>query len=307
MLEPQLVRTSHTPLYRQLADALSYGIATGSLAAGARLPSLRQGQDIWGVSLHTVRRAYAQLEKAGLVWTAPRTGTVVGSSPAADFEPPATGPDDLRRLIAKFLSEADRRYGLPREELLAAVAREATRPAPAIVVVECSRSLTASLAAQISRAWNVKCSTHLVGAGPPPPGVVVSTFFHFNELRTVCSDRLAEVSFVRIRPSSRFAIALRQRIETAGPDVVLLETDPAFAHNVSVDLRHQFPAAKFEVFIAEAGRDLPPHDGRTLVVSPQNWDRLTAESNPPLGAMMLEYEIEQSDLQQLGAERGWRG
>ena len=55
------------PLYRQIAEAIRYRIATGRLMPGQTLPPLREAATLWGVNRHTVQRTYAELARDGLV------------------------------------------------------------------------------------------------------------------------------------------------------------------------------------------------------------------------------------------------
>ena len=63
--------------YEQVRGTLATRIADGSLAAGTRLPTVRTLAADLGVAPHTVARAYRELERAGLVDTRGRAGTVV--------------------------------------------------------------------------------------------------------------------------------------------------------------------------------------------------------------------------------------
>ncbi|MCU0489884.1 MAG: GntR family transcriptional regulator, partial [Anaerolineales bacterium] len=62
-LNPRL----ETPLAAQIRQQLAWLIASGELAAGERLPGVRQAAARWGVNLHTVRSAYLKLAEQGLV------------------------------------------------------------------------------------------------------------------------------------------------------------------------------------------------------------------------------------------------
>src|ERR1700754_3096494 len=64
--------TDELPVGLQLTLRLRALIATGRLAAGERLPSVRQLAEWAGVNLNTVRGVYAGLEASGLVARRPR-------------------------------------------------------------------------------------------------------------------------------------------------------------------------------------------------------------------------------------------
>ncbi len=81
------------PLYQALADELRGAMHDGRLAAGARLPSVREAARTRGLSINTVLAAYRQLEAGGLVEARPQSGYFVRSrlaSPSAPRFAPAS-------------------------------------------------------------------------------------------------------------------------------------------------------------------------------------------------------------------------
>lgn len=68
---------SATPPYEQIRSQISSLIATGDLAIGSRLPTVRSLAADLGIAAGTVSRAYKELEAAGLIESRRRNGTVV--------------------------------------------------------------------------------------------------------------------------------------------------------------------------------------------------------------------------------------
>ena len=68
---------SAIPPYEQIRSQIEAMVATGTLASGDRLPSIRQLAHDLGLAGGTVARAYSELEQARLVISRRRTGTVV--------------------------------------------------------------------------------------------------------------------------------------------------------------------------------------------------------------------------------------
>jgi GntR family transcriptional regulator len=66
-LQLELHPSSGVPLYRQLQDQLTALIASGRLAAGAMLPSVRQLAADLEVNMMTVSKVYVRLEADGLI------------------------------------------------------------------------------------------------------------------------------------------------------------------------------------------------------------------------------------------------
>jgi DNA-binding transcriptional regulator YhcF (GntR family) len=100
-LEPR----SSDPIYLQIADSIAGHIDSGSLKAGERLPAARSLGETIGVNMHTVLKAYSELERRQLVeMRRGRAGVVV------------QGEVDLRR-IARMLVSAAKRQKLERAEV----------------------------------------------------------------------------------------------------------------------------------------------------------------------------------------------
>ncbi|MFZ5482320.1 MAG: GntR family transcriptional regulator [Myxococcota bacterium] len=80
-----LSQASGVPFYRQVEDQIADQIRAGRLAPGSALPSVRQLAADLLVSVITVKKAYEDLEAAGLVVSQQGRGTFVadGAGPAA--------------------------------------------------------------------------------------------------------------------------------------------------------------------------------------------------------------------------------
>jgi LacI family transcriptional regulator len=65
------------PINTQIADQISWLIASGQVKPGDHLPAIRRLADHLGINMHTVRSAYHMLEADGLVMSHPGRGTVV--------------------------------------------------------------------------------------------------------------------------------------------------------------------------------------------------------------------------------------
>lgn len=70
---------SAVPPYEQIRSQYARLIADGSLAAGAKLPTVRQLAADLGLAVNTVARAYRELEAGGAIETRGRAGTVVSA------------------------------------------------------------------------------------------------------------------------------------------------------------------------------------------------------------------------------------
>ncbi|MDU8912549.1 GntR family transcriptional regulator [Aestuariicoccus sp. MJ-SS9] len=88
-----------TPLYAQLADRLLARIASGELKIGDRLPPEAEYAAELGVSRSTLRLAFAELEKAGVLRRRKRAGTeIVATAPQRQFRMATQSIDELLSL-----------------------------------------------------------------------------------------------------------------------------------------------------------------------------------------------------------------
>jgi len=93
-----------TPIYAQLERALRAAIATGRLAPGDQLPTVRQLAVDLRVNANTVARVYAELERAGVLETRRGVGTFIAARTGLRQEE-ALRRTELNRLVDRFLAE----------------------------------------------------------------------------------------------------------------------------------------------------------------------------------------------------------
>ncbi len=110
---------SKVPAYAQIVEQVGGLIASGSLASGDQLPTVRQLAADLRVNFNTVARAYRMLDEAGVISTQQGRGTYVVEAP------PAARSRRLREaalegLVRDFV-EAAARLGYGPKDVLAAV------------------------------------------------------------------------------------------------------------------------------------------------------------------------------------------
>ncbi len=71
---------SEVPIYGQIKNQIIEGIASGNLAEGEPLPSVRQFAGDIGINMHTVNKAYLLLRRDGFVTVHRRKGVIVNGS-----------------------------------------------------------------------------------------------------------------------------------------------------------------------------------------------------------------------------------
>lgn len=106
---------SGMPVYRQIIDQVRVGIASGALAAGDQLPTVRQLAVDLAINPNTVLRAYRELEFGGLLETQQGTGTFITQKKVKRDD--AERARQLSQLAGEFLSRAGA-AGFTVEELM---------------------------------------------------------------------------------------------------------------------------------------------------------------------------------------------
>lgn len=117
----QIDPRSPVPLYAQIADRIRVAIATGALAPGAALPSVRQLAAQLRVNPATVVQAYRELEEASVVESRQGAGTYVRELPEPRRQ--AERQREARRLVRRLLTDAAAR-GITRDDLEQALKTE---------------------------------------------------------------------------------------------------------------------------------------------------------------------------------------
>jgi GntR family transcriptional regulator len=111
------IDASHpTPLYHQLERSIRFAIATGRLAIGDQLPTVRQLAVDLRINANTVAKVYTELERSGVVETRRGVGTFVTARP----NEAATRRDRerrLRELTDHFVAETHK-HGFSIEDVI---------------------------------------------------------------------------------------------------------------------------------------------------------------------------------------------
>ena len=76
-----LSQSDKRPMYLQIMEQIKQRIAVGDWKEGQPIPSIRQLAADTAVSVITVKRAYLELEREGIIVTQPGRGSHVSTSP----------------------------------------------------------------------------------------------------------------------------------------------------------------------------------------------------------------------------------
>jgi DNA-binding transcriptional regulator YhcF (GntR family) len=298
-------RSSPVPLYHQIAATLRRRIESGELPPGTSLEPMREAARSLGVNLHTVRHAYAELTRQGLVESRRATGTRVLTRRPGRAEPGR----DFGEVVGRTCAE----LGLSPRELaqrLDAWLREEAS-GPTLHVVECSRTQCEDLARQIGERWLVDARPWPLELDAPPGAPVVATFFHYNEIRTRWPELLDSVHFLTIRPDPdmlRLA-PLRRASGSQRTTVLVCELDRPTLDAVAADLSVLLPPERHRLraeVVRAPGELLRGRRRAPVLFPPRIWSLLSPEERAHPRALQLRYVFDPRELGALGAELGLR-
>lgn len=88
------------PIYQQIKDSLRRLIVTGAIAAGSKMPSVRELAASLAINPNTIQRAYRELESEGYILSIAGKGSFAAEGKSAD-------PAALSAATERFLREAE--------------------------------------------------------------------------------------------------------------------------------------------------------------------------------------------------------
>ena len=109
-----LSQADSRPIYVQIMDEISRRVALGEWAPGYRLPSIRELAAELKVSVITVKRAYLELERAGVIVTQQGRGSFVSERIDVDD----VRQEELERAVEHAV-RLGRAMGLEHDDLVA--------------------------------------------------------------------------------------------------------------------------------------------------------------------------------------------
>jgi DNA-binding transcriptional regulator YhcF (GntR family) len=208
-----LNRRSALPIQAQIQAQIRYAIATGELKAGDALPSINELAERLAVNRNTVHQVYQNLGAVGLLESAHGKGVFVSAASDAVAEAPG-----LPELIERTLREAVALGVSPRtfSRFLQSQAQTFEDRFPLVAFVECNPYQSNEFAQQIAGRWQMKVKPVLLSALQEPSALpatcqlVLTTYFHYPEVRKNLQDRNVLVRSVVVDVVTGLRKALRQ-------------------------------------------------------------------------------------------------
>ena len=202
------------PVYRRIVQLLTGYIQDGTLREGAQLPTVRALADQLGVAQGTVKRAYDELERQGILTKAAGRGSFVAYRP-----PQAQSAQEAAALAADQLLERLHTLGLSDTQMEALLTerlrlRRQQRPQLRAALVECNPEILAQLRQQLGALEGIGLHPVLLDRARQHPeqlasrcDVIITTAEHASELTKMTrrADKVAKIA-LRLTPQSIAAI-----------------------------------------------------------------------------------------------------
>ncbi|AVX19813.1 GntR family transcriptional regulator [Carboxydocella sporoproducens DSM 16521] len=249
-LKIEIDRKSGVPIYIQLKEGIKRLIETGYWEAGQKIPTERELAEMLNISRNTVSMAYKELEGEGILVSTQGRGTFITDSDAVLRQ--EGRKERLLRIIDVALEEAAE-MGFSLDEFVAIAhvrAREKKEMLARmkIAFVECNREQLDYFSREMHLGMGITILPILLEDFRRQPAkinqvlenvdLVVSTFFHLQEVKQLVADKKKTV----------LGIALNPEIET----IVRIARYPQGSKLAIVCLSETF-AAKIRAALKQAG------------------------------------------------------
>ena len=202
------------PVYRRIVQLLTGYIQDGTLREGAQRPTVRALAEQLGVAQGTVKRAYDELERQGILTKAAGRGSFVAYRP-----PQAQSAQEAAALAADQLLERLHTLGLSDTQMEALLTerlrlRRQQRPQLRAALVECNPEILAQLRQQLGALEGIGLHPVLLDRARQHPerlasrcDVIITTAEHASELTKMTrrADKVAKIA-LRLTPQSIAAI-----------------------------------------------------------------------------------------------------
>jgi DNA-binding transcriptional regulator YhcF (GntR family) len=266
-----------SPLYHQLAAVVRWEISHGRLPIGSMLPPVRSVAAEAGVNYHTVRRAWADLEREGVISQRRGRGAQIVRAPARVAWSPA-GPATTDRTAAR------------------------------VWVVAASLAEAAHLAGRVADRWLVEAIPWPLEANAPPPGPMLCTGPVHPAALDRWPDREGDLrSLATVLDQATLGVLRRNAALLAVSRVIIHgdSTDPAVR-----ELQRQLPRLGLQTALAQesgAGTEPEAKPDALMLYFPDAWAALDWGTRMQPHAVAAELGWAAGPLAGVAREQGWVG
>ena len=215
---------SQVPIYQQLVDEIRSAIKLGDLASGQQLPTVLAMADELGLARGTIKRAYDELERLGLIEKVQGRGSFV----CYQHQSSNSRKEQAMQAIDAMLDEMSQLGFSPAEvEIyfnLKLRERENRASKVKVAVVECNPETLSQLSEQLRTIEGIELYSYLLGHVQDYPynlgeemDLVVTTATHAEYIQSIVPEqkKIARIA-LRLSPKSMAQIVKLQTGEQVG-------------------------------------------------------------------------------------------
>lgn len=222
------------PIYRQLVDSIRAAVKKGALQDGQQLPTVQELSADLGIAIGTIKRAYDELEREGIVEKGQGRGTFVKYRPIE----PSSRKDQALAAIDELLRELEDMGFSPMEISIYLNLRLRERAQDSyrvkVALLECNPENLAQISEQLRKIGGIELYSHLIDSVQEYPykleedmDLVVTTATHARLVEQLLPlpKRVIRVG-LRLSPGCLAQIVKLRRDQVAG----ILCYSPRFGH-----------------------------------------------------------------------------
>ena len=267
------------PIYQQLVDGIRAAIKNGTLPAGQQLPTVQEVTEKLGIARGTIKRAYDELELAGLVEKAQGRGTFVRYQPAnsnSRKEQAMAAIDEmLNKLEDMGLSAAEINIFLN----LKLRERAEQEAYVKVAVVECNPECLSHMSEQLRHIDGVDLYAYLLESIEQYPyqlsedfDLVVTTSNHGEYLSSILPEK-TRIARTALRPSARYLSRILKL--QPGEKLGIVGYSERFAQLMYNTCKtYVEDATVFEPVTAASEAELRSYlNGKSVVLVPKSYDK----------------------------------
>jgi len=315
MIHIQLDPTSDRPLFRQIADQILQAVREEKLPEGSRLPSERELSEELRLARGTVKKAYEELVREGIIQVRRGQGTFVGRS----VQPVETGRKERAlQQIGRLLDELERMRFSPREietlvhiSLLERMEKKATFH---VAAVDCNTESLDMFHKQLAYMKGIDLQKFLLHeilgnssslSRLEPFKLIIVTSTHYNDLLRAFPSLEERIVQVAVSPSPETILELG----SIGPGntVGIVCKSHTFSQIIQNKLRDLRIAPKgIETLLLDEGQDVMDFiKGKDVIIIPPGYSFQVSKENKALfqrfreeggKTIQFEYRIERGSL-----------
>ncbi len=178
--------------------------------------------------------------------------------------------------------------------------------------IECNHSQIQDHIEQIQSMWDINIESILLShKSNLPKGKLISTYFHYSDIRSKWPEQLHNIAFVSISPDQTIKDKIDKLYGTKKIiNIRICDLNEEQSLAIHADLLLIFPKDKYKIStcIVEKANELIKNSNieDPVLFTPRVWAQLTEEEKNYPGVFKVVYKINNKDLNVLGKNLNWK-